>query len=870
MTDQGVYLHGYEDKDGNTQEPRNLGKTRKYPAKSRSSPSPSCWLESEFKHLRRENRRAGPKAPVMVNVVPLIAGYKDCNYNTVGDISFKNMERFDPNVTTPKPDLYYSDNPSQIDSSIRDDISQYIIPSPDTKVLWTGDECVRFSLEYKSCRSIRDSLPEQIKARSQSIPEGALPVPEGLCSTCSAIDWGRLFLSLKLHMYCRQKFSLPDYDKAQSACGFCHFLAQARELARPHGDDDLIRDGSRIERLYFTQDVPERPWYRSISIDLSPIPTHPHSYAWLQVGSEISQVCVAMVPRVCQSAQSAQPNADSPRRRNRNEAHQGMIDHDLVQSWLQICTTRHSDICGKHILADVPLMDLYIVDVLTRTVKAAKLCDRYIALSYVWGDRHRCEKKQYDVSFLSDSTQIAGTPLPHEGNLPRTIEDAMVFTASIGERFLWVDALCIKLDQAHRQSQLNNMGLIYHNAFLTLIALDGHDADAGLCGVSRPKSQVSQPSLATRYGDLMATYLPSLMNSSWDERAWTLQESLLSRRTILFDKHQTIWRCQCEYFPDLLDVDTSVGRATSIKRSDNYWDNSIGVDLQLPFGLFATFSDFLSIYSGRRLTYLEDVLNACRGILSLFTKMTDVVFWEGLLVTEFPASLLWKAHPEHCLQRHERFASWSWAGWLGRVEYTWWLHDMESFPDLALLGPFHDVKLHRRSKRLVQRDTKIACSLPRAIISIGCSHIGTQVLNISSHLTKFKVKLIRRQGKRSQALRPELAVGDEWTLINSVGEQMQDATGEYETFRQTGHFYQLHPDISVLVDARNREVSLLFFEFWPWIRDSDKSGNWQTNMVGALVLIEDHGGTYMRIASLVLRLKDWVDADPQPTEVCIS
>ena len=132
MIDQGVYPDGYEDKDGNTQEPRNLDEIRKYLAQSRSSLSPSRWSESEFKQFRRENLRAGSESRVMVNVVPLIAGSKDRSYNTAGDISFNNMEKFHPNVTTPTPDLYYGASPSQIDSRVQDDIGQYIIPSTNT------------------------------------------------------------------------------------------------------------------------------------------------------------------------------------------------------------------------------------------------------------------------------------------------------------------------------------------------------------------------------------------------------------------------------------------------------------------------------------------------------------------------------------------------------------------------------------------------------------------------------------------------------------------------------------------------------------------------------------------------------------------
>jgi hypothetical protein len=59
----------------------------------------------------------------------------------------------------------------------------------------------------------------------------------------------------------------------------------------------------------------------------------------------------------------------------------------------------------------------------------------------------------------------------------------------IGERYLWVDSLCIVQDDPQeKHGQIANMDAIYGNAILTINAAAGQDANAGLPGV-RPLSR---------------------------------------------------------------------------------------------------------------------------------------------------------------------------------------------------------------------------------------------------------------------------------------------------------------------------------------------------------------------------------------------
>jgi hypothetical protein len=61
------------------------------------------------------------------------------------------------------------------------------------------------------------------------------------------------------------------------------------------------------------------------------------------------------------------------------------------------------------------------------------------------------------------------------------IADAIHFVRQIGERYLWIDSLCIVQDDtSQKHGLINNKDLIFSSALLTIIAATGRDANAGL------------------------------------------------------------------------------------------------------------------------------------------------------------------------------------------------------------------------------------------------------------------------------------------------------------------------------------------------------------------------------------------------------
>lgn len=79
------------------------------------------------------------------------------------------------------------------------------------------------------------------------------------------------------------------------------------------------------------------------------------------------------------------------------------------------------------------------------------------------------------------------------GRVSKTIDDALALSDALGIRYLWVDALCIIQDsEDDKAAQLSSMGKVYTNSHFTIVAAAGADAEAGLPGISAPRTVVQK------------------------------------------------------------------------------------------------------------------------------------------------------------------------------------------------------------------------------------------------------------------------------------------------------------------------------------------------------------------------------------------
>lgn len=152
-----------------------------------------------------------------------------------------------------------------------------------------------------------------------------------------------------------------------------------------------------------------------------------------------------------------------------------------VSEWFTICDNNHEELgrSSKPWESIPPVNDSILIDV---TRQCLVKPSRYLALSYVLRETPGlATTKDIFHALCVDGALKKSYPILQ---IPRTILDAIYFTESLGIDFLWVDRLCIvQDDDSSKNRYINAMGAIYANAYITIIASNGTNAEYGLLGI---------------------------------------------------------------------------------------------------------------------------------------------------------------------------------------------------------------------------------------------------------------------------------------------------------------------------------------------------------------------------------------------------
>ena len=404
------------------------------------------------------------------------------------------------------------------------------------------------------------------------------------------------------------------------------------------------------------------------------------------------------------------------------------IDSDLLRSWLNRCSKWHNGDCEGDIHeAEGVLENLRLID--TRYIEIVKFSDDkippYVALSYVWGTAEMKETGKVpamllrrDIRWDFDEERTPLDPVL----LPKTIQDAISLTKTLGYRYLWVDALCIVQDASLKEKHihLKNMKLIYSCASLTIAAAAGGHADYGIAGIGVPRkfSQYSEVINGLR----LATMFPSftaLENSSellWNTRGWTFQEKLLSKRLLIFTDFQVYFKCAESIWTEEIMMETErLSKSAEARRAKYSWnpdrqhrpeEKAMMYKVLNPkfrieddwnyLGGFLDYAAAVQEFSKRNLTDPKDTLFAIGGVLQTLSNVTGR-FVMGLPQKHFLESLLW--YPEvGCVQIYNsglELPSWSWtSSQFAKGGVSFHLMDVRQLRSLLLatMEGFHELR----------------------------------------------------------------------------------------------------------------------------------------------------------------------------------
>jgi hypothetical protein len=98
---------------------------------------------------------------------------------------------------------------------------------------------------------------------------------------------------------------------------------------------------------------------------------------------------------------------------------------------------------------------------------------RYIALSHCWG------MSGPPIRTTRESLQDYEREVELSA-LPKSFQDAVTVTRSLGVRYLWIDSLCIvQNDEKDWEAEASKMSSVYSHAYITLAATEAKNSTEG-------------------------------------------------------------------------------------------------------------------------------------------------------------------------------------------------------------------------------------------------------------------------------------------------------------------------------------------------------------------------------------------------------
>lgn len=293
----------------------------------------------------------------------------------------------------------------------------------------------------------------------------------------------------------------------------------------------------------------------------------------------------------------------------------------------------------------------------------------YCALSHCWGKVELFKLLGRNLRQLRENIDL--------NLLPRTFLEAMRVILLLDVHYIWIDTLCIIQDSPDDwRHEASRMFEVYLYAHINVAATKAANATQGLFVDQNQASLAATVKL--EHGPRPGMY-QLLEHRYWshmteeavlNQRAWVLQERLLSRRTLHFTDSQLLWDCcqsiHLETFKHpLSEKDAQIQGFTGPKSNQSL----LSMDARDAEN-GDKWLDVVRSYSNTLLSYRSDKLFALSGLVSHFERLLGDSYCAGMWRRSMLFHLTWYTQQPTSIEKEadrKRAPSWSWLSYNGQV-----------------------------------------------------------------------------------------------------------------------------------------------------------------------------------------------------------